>query len=73
MDHFRERVLPYLGPLLAIIGSIGWVNAQIANLDRGDKDRDKLREVAVGARDKEISNLHEDVRELRAELTHCKD
>jgi hypothetical protein len=73
VDNFRERLLPFLGPLLAVIGSVGWVNAQIASLDRGDKDRDKIREVAVGARDKEISNLHEDLRELRAEIRHCKD
>jgi hypothetical protein len=72
VETLRERALPWVSALLAVIGSIGWLNAQLASLDRGDKDRDKIREVAVNARDREISELKADIRELRASQSNCR-
>lgn len=51
----------YLAAALSVIGSVGWVNSEIARLGAHNEDRAK-----------ETATLQADVRELRGELFHCR-
>lgn len=49
------------GLVIAAIGGVSYEAERVGAAERGRE-----------ARDREVSDLHQDVRELRAEMLHCK-